>query len=220
MSYEQSRATYGNSYGRNKMTNYEKYKARNQMVEQYEKDFYSDGNLAYEINPKYQESNRNNHNNVEPRRKNTKNKDIRNKQNKQKSTSVTKSANQKPKVKQKVAKKPEKRISNRERFSIITSFHWKTLAISIFMFVGTVALIASKVQVDSVGVDIRRTREELKSLREQNAILTAERMEEIDLEYIKKEATERLNMSEPQPYQIVYIDVPKQSYTIQHNSGL
>lgn len=212
MSYEQSRATYSNSYSGNKMTNYEKYKSRNQRVEQYEKDFYSDGNLAYEINPTYKENNRNNHNSVEPRRKNTK--------NKQKSTAVTKASNQKPKVKQKVDKKPKKRISNRERFSIITSFHWKTLAISIFMFVGTVALIASKVQVDSVGVDIRRTREELKSLREQNAILTAERMEEIDLEYIKKEATERLNMSEPQPYQIVYIDVPKQSYTIQHNSGL
>ena len=28
--------------------------------------------------------------------------------------------------------------------------------------------------------------------------------------------SKRLGMAEPQPYQIVYIDVPKQSYTVQH----
>ena len=36
------------------------------------------------------------------------------------------------------------------------------------------------------------------------------------MDYIKQEATERLGMSEPQSYQVVYIDVPKQSYTVQY----
>ena len=38
------------------------------------------------------------------------------------------------------------------------------------------------------------------------------------MDYIRTEATERLGMSEPQSYQVVYIDVPKQSYTVQHNA--
>jgi len=38
----------------------------------------------------------------------------------------------------------------------------------------------------------------------------------IYLEYIKQEAMKRLGMAEPQTYQIVYIDVPKQSYTVQY----
>ena len=41
---------------------------------------------------------------------------------------------------------------------------------------------------------------------------------QLDMDYIRTEATERLGMSEPQSYQVVYIDVPKQSYTVQHNA--
>lgn len=101
----------------------------------------------------------------------------------------------------------------------MSPYYIKVVSIAIFVFLGSVAFVASQVRVDKMSVNIRYAKAELKSIREQNAILNAERMEEIDLEYIKREATERLNMSEPQPHQIVYIDVPKQSYTIQHNSG-
>ena len=41
----------------------------------------------------------------------------------------------------------------------------------------------------------------------------------VDLDYIKKEATERMGMTEPQPYQIIYIDVPKQSYNVQYSNS-
>lgn len=36
--------------------------------------------------------------------------------------------------------------------------------------------------------------------------------------YIEQEAKTRLGMIEPQAYQIVYIDVPKQSYTVQYEA--
>ena len=65
-------------------------------------------------------------------------------------------------------------------------------------------------------VQIREKKDELATLKSQNAILEAELAEQIDLEYIKQEAINRLGMAEPQPYQIVYIDVPKDSYTIQY----
>jgi len=48
--------------------------------------------------------------------------------------------------------------------------------------------------------------------------LTSKINDNTDLEYIEKEAKTRLNMTEPQPYQIVYIDVPKQSYTVQYEA--
>ena len=65
-------------------------------------------------------------------------------------------------------------------------------------------------------IAIREKKDELATLKSQNAILEAELAEQIDLEYIKQEAINRLGMAEPQPYQIVYIDVPKDSYTIQY----
>ena len=58
---------------------------------------------------------------------------------------------------------------------------------------------------------------ELENLKSANAILEAELTEQLDMDFIRTEATERLGMSEPQSYQVVYIDVPKQSYTVQHN---
>ena len=38
------------------------------------------------------------------------------------------------------------------------------------------------------------------------------------MDYIKQEATERLGMSEPKPYKVVYIHVHKQSYTVQNHT--
>lgn len=74
------------------------------------------------------------------------------------------------------------------------------------------------VMVANVEVQVRQQKSDLTDLKAQNAILEAELAEQVDLDYIKQEAISRLGMSEPQSYQIVYIDVPKQSYTIQYAS--
>jgi len=73
------------------------------------------------------------------------------------------------------------------------------------------------VLVDNAEVSLRRQKNELENLKSANAILEAELTEQLDMDFIRTEATERLGMSEPQSYQVVYIDVPKQSYTVQHN---
>ena len=65
---------------------------------------------------------------------------------------------------------------------------------------------------------LTKQKSKLEDLKSANAILEAELTEQLDMDYIKQEATERLGMSEPQPYQVVYINVPKQSYTVQHDT--
>ncbi len=84
------------------------------------------------------------------------------------------------------------------------------------IFLGCVGFMGSGVLVQNIEMQIRQQKNELSELQAQNAILEAELAEQIDLEYIKQEALTRLGMAEPQSYQVVYIDVPKQSYTIQY----
>ncbi len=55
------------------------------------------------------------------------------------------------------------------------------------------------------------------ALKSQNHTIETELAEKIDLEYIEEQATTRLGMAEPQPYQIMYISVPKESYTVQYD---
>lgn len=92
---------------------------------------------------------------------------------------------------------------------------WVVL-VMLVMFLGCIAFMGAHVIVANQEVQIRQQKSDLAALKSQNAILEAELAEQIDLEYIKQEAMGRLGMMEPQPYQIVYIDVPKQSYTIQY----
>lgn len=88
--------------------------------------------------------------------------------------------------------------------------------VMLLIFAGCIAIMGATVIVKNQEVQIREKKDELATLKSQNAILEAELAEQIDLEYIKQEAINRLGMAEPQPYQIVYIDVPKDSYTIQY----
>ena len=81
-----------------------------------------------------------------------------------------------------------------------------------------IAFMWMNVLVHNAEVSLRKQKSELESLKSANAILEAELTEQLDMDYIRTEATERLGMSEPQSYQVVYIDVPKQSYTVQHNA--
>lgn len=94
----------------------------------------------------------------------------------------------------------------------------KMIAVILVLFAGCIAFMGMNVLVDQASVSLRKQKSELESLHSANAILEAELTEQLDMDYIKTEATERLGMSEPQPYQVVYIDVPKQSYTVQYET--
>lgn len=95
---------------------------------------------------------------------------------------------------------------------------WKVCFVVLILFAGCIAFMGMHVMVANVEVQVRQQKSDLTDLKAQNAILEAELAEQVDLDYIKQEAISRLGMTEPQSYQIVYIDVPKQSYTIQYAS--
>ena len=94
----------------------------------------------------------------------------------------------------------------------------KMIAVALVLFIGCIAFMGMNVLVDHAEVSLRHQKNDLDNLKAANAILEAEMAEQLDMDYIKQEATERLGMNEPQSYQVVYIDVPKQSYTVQHNA--
>ena len=114
-------------------------------------------------------------------------------------------------------RKEEARIAKAEaRENRISSA--KMIGVALVLFIGCIAFMGMNVIVDNAEVSLRRQKSELENLKSANAILEAELTEQLDMDFIKTEATERLGMSEPQSYQVVYIDVPKQSYTVQHNA--
>ncbi|MBR4935214.1 MAG: hypothetical protein IKT73_04540 [Anaerotignum sp.] len=114
-------------------------------------------------------------------------------------------------------RKAEERLAKEEaRENRVSSV--KMLGVALVLFVGCLAFMGMNVLVDNAEVSLRRQKSELENLKSANAILEAELTEQLDMDFIRTEATERLGMSEPQSYQVVYIDVPKQSYTVQHNA--
>ena len=60
--------------------------------------------------------------------------------------------------------------------------------------------------------------EQLETLNENNAYLETRLNETVDLKRIEELASTRLGMSKPKSYQIKYIDVQKESYTVQYKT--
>ena len=114
-------------------------------------------------------------------------------------------------------RKQEERLAREEaRENRVSSV--KMIGVALVLFIGCIAFMGMNVVVDNAEVSLRQQKSTLEDLKSSNAILEAELTEQLDMDYIKTEATTRLGMSEPQSYQVVYIDVPKQSYTVQHNA--
>ncbi|MDD3393874.1 MAG: hypothetical protein EOM28_07655 [Clostridia bacterium] len=114
--------------------------------------------------------------------------------------------------KSRIAQEKAQKAENRE--SRITAF--KFIAIIVILFAGSIAFMGMHVKAANETIELRKEKTQLSDLKSSNAILEAELTEQLDLDYIKEQATTRLGMAEPQSYQVVYIDVPKQSYTIQY----
>ncbi len=92
-----------------------------------------------------------------------------------------------------------------------------TIAI-FFVFAGCIVTMASNAAVDRQRVVNNDLKDQLAQLKNENINLQSKINDNTDLAYIEQAAKTRLGMSEPQPYQIIYIDVPKQSYTVQYEA--
>lgn len=114
--------------------------------------------------------------------------------------------------------KNPKSVKKREHHSV-AFFHYFKLIVSVFVvFAGCLLIMVSFATVTQQRVQNQKLKEELSAIQNENNSEEAELINQINLDYVAKQAKERLGMSEPQSYQVIYIDVPKQSYTVQYST--
>ncbi len=153
----------------------------------YSKTYYSYGSEAYKYYPE-----------VEYGRRRRRNSDYAKKQKRTvKSKRITKNKTHYEFVK-------EKRVDFRIYFSIGTLFTF---------IVAFVCLFAINTQKET---EINENISELKKIEESNSVLQAEIAKNINLKEIEEIAKTKLNMQKPAAHQIVYINIPKKSYTVLH----
>lgn len=97
------------------------------------------------------------------------------------------------------------------------TFHSLRIYFAILVvFVFSMLVVSSNAMFTEQKQLISSLRMELKEIQDNNTNLKIELTQSIDNEAIEALASAKLGMQKPAPYQIVYIDVPKQSYTTQH----
>jgi len=127
-----------------------------------------------------------------------------------------------PEVYTEKTKKKHKKYKSRRKSSeqIFTSvlYHSK-LAFAIFTICicGIVTTGLNSVVLEKERA-IKSLKNDLNEMKEANLLLETDIAEQVDLKYIEQEAIERLGMKKPENYQIVYIDVPSMSYTVQNKN--
>ena len=84
---------------------------------------------------------------------------------------------------------------------------------------GGLAVAWSNALIKQQQVKLASLQDELANLHSSNLSLEADVTGEINLDEVEKVAKARLGMSEPKSYQIVYIDVPKESSTTQYGEA-
>ncbi len=96
-----------------------------------------------------------------------------------------------------------------------------------FKFFATFAIVASfaltyvtiSAKVLEKKFEIQDLSAQLKEIKEVNSYLETQIAKNLDLDYIEQYASVNLKMQKPASHQIVYIDVPKESYTKVNNSN-
>ena len=93
----------------------------------------------------------------------------------------------------------------------------KLIGVIAVVFAGCLLTMSTYASVAEKNLELSELRDELALAKSANVTLEAEMVEEVDLAQVEKIATEELGMAKPQAYQIKYIDVPQQSYTVQYD---
>lgn len=100
----------------------------------------------------------------------------------------------------------------------IAKHNFKLICSVVVVFAGCLVTMVSYASVTEQRVTNSRLKEELAAMQSENTAAEAEITGQLNLDYVANEAKGRLGMTEPQPYQVVYIEVPKQSYTVQFDT--
>lgn len=120
--------------------------------------------------------------------------------------------------------KPQKHHKTKEEIQIERQqiferalYHMKFLLTSVVVLSCCIAMMMFNATILEKQRNINVLNSQLKELKDKNLSLEATVSESLNLEYIEKEASERLGMGKPTKPQIVYIDVPKSDYTVQYD---
>lgn len=100
----------------------------------------------------------------------------------------------------------------------VHSFRVYFTAFAVFAF--AIFIIGTNAFVTEQKSQISQLKEELKQIEEDNTYIQTELTKNIDLKEVEKQASVKLGMQKPAQYQIVYIDVPEQSYTVKHETAV
>jgi hypothetical protein len=119
------------------------------------------------------------------------------------------------KRRRKTVKKPKTLERSAERMPLSMIKVFVCVGVAFGMMVGFLNVNAAN---GAKSREILELREELEAINENNSYLETELNETIDLKKVEQIATTKLGMSKPQSYQIKYIDVPKESYTVQYET--
>jgi cell division protein FtsL len=106
--------------------------------------------------------------------------------------------------KQKIIKKSDK------QYRIPTT----TLVTIVIIFLGTLGIAFTYAETYTTRRQIVAVRREIQEQKEANISLRTEITQRYTLDEVARQALGRLNMNEPDPSQIYYIEVPKQSYVV------
>ena len=90
-----------------------------------------------------------------------------------------------------------------------------TFGVIFLMLIALIGIFASN---NKMRTNVTIMTQKLKQLEENNDYLEAELAKNIDLEKVERIATTKLGMQKPSSHQIIYINIPKQSYTVKYES--
>ncbi|WP_058485632.1 FtsB family cell division protein [Defluviitalea phaphyphila] len=100
-----------------------------------------------------------------------------------------------------------------EKKKRIIKYKLKLIGNVFLIFLGCLFLMKQYASITSNQKEIKNMKKELEEIQNANILLKSEIAKSIDLDMVKQKAMQELGMVEPSPHQIIYIDVPKISYT-------
>lgn len=103
-------------------------------------------------------------------------------------------------------RKLEKRQAFRQKFVIMTSI--------VVIFAASVTFVWGCALMSSKQYSLKQDKDTVRQLKNQVNIKKALIASDTNLDHIKLRASKELNMGEPLPHQIVYLDIKKTSYTV------
>lgn len=124
-----------------------------------------------------------------------------------------------PRVSPRRKPRPRQDPQRKEAIKNKALYYVKFLVTSVIILTGCITVVMFDSIIYEKQNNIRTLERELKSLQDENLGLQTNISEQVDLKNIEKEAR-RLGMGKPAKYQIVYIDVPKSSYTVQYEDEI